>query len=247
MPADVRRAREGNIWAVVPAAGVGRRMQSAIPKQYLDLNARPVLAHSLQRLLGCACVSGLMLAVGEQDEWWPALRQQYFAAPEKPLWQTIGGAERAHSVRNALQALARVEGFDERDWVLVHDAVRPCVRPDDIEKLVEQAGARADGGLLAMPVRDTMKRQRQGEAGAPSRVAQTVDREGLWHALTPQLFPWRVLNQALEQALAQDLAVTDEASAMEFAGYAPRLVEGHEDNIKITRPADLKLAALYLQ
>jgi 2-C-methyl-D-erythritol 4-phosphate cytidylyltransferase len=141
-------------------------------------------------------------------------------------------------VLNALRALEREAAPEDR--VLVHDAARPCLRSEDLVLLMEQA-AGEQGGLLALPVRDTMK-----QADAQGRSEATLDRSRIWHAFTPQLFPLARLRDALERALAAGMAVTDEASAMEWAGYRPRLVEGHPDNIKITRPGDLELAAFYL-
>ncbi len=226
------------IWAVVPAAGIGKRMQSTLPKQYLKLNGTPVLQHSLQHLLDIPRVTGLVVAIRDDDQHWSSIK----LTTDKPVIVVQGGAERCDSVLNALQSLPQQTAFNaEQDWVLVHDAVRPCVRHTDIEGLIDVVGTDPAGGLLAMPVRDTMKRQHNN-----ATVAQTVEREGLWQAQTPQLFPWRVLHQALLDARQNSQLLTDESSAMELAGYAPRLVEGSIDNIKITRAEDLRLAELYL-
>lgn len=228
------------IWAIVPAAGIGRRMQSAIPKQYLPLNGRPVLEHTINALLQNQHVSGLVIALQSTDQYWPEID----IASRKPVLIANGGKERADSVLNALEELYRYEAFNpSADWVMVHDAVRPCLRQEDIDRLVIEVAAEPDGGLLALPVRDTMKRQ---HADVPT-VAETIDRENLWHALTPQYFSAKSLRTALQTALLNAQQITDESSAMELAGYSPRLVQGHEDNIKITRPGDLDLAGLYLQ
>jgi 2-C-methyl-D-erythritol 4-phosphate cytidylyltransferase len=228
-----------NIWAILPAAGIGRRMQSAIPKQYLKLLGRPVIEHSINRLLAVEEVSGLIVALQPDDPYWP----EVVIDSEKPVLLAQGGKERCHSVINALDVLTRTSGYDPATtWALVHDAVRPCVSIDDIRYLIAQAAGTESGGLLAMPVRDTLKRQDDAKC-----VQSTVDRTGLWHALTPQLFSSDRLYRALSSALAEDFLVTDEASAMEHAGYHPLLVQGGEENIKITRPADLRLSALYLQ
>ena len=238
--------RNRTIWAVVPAAGVGKRMQSAIPKQYLPLNGRPVLEHTLNQLLANESIDGLVIALQQDDGYWEDIRIE----TDKPIIRAPGGKERADSVLSALDTLLQQEGFDgdaseqDRLWVMVHDAVRPCVRQEDIVKLAAEVGDDVNGGLLALPVRDTMKRQKM--AATVSCVSETVDRENPWHALTPQYFQAKALKSALESALERKLAITDESSAMEFAGYSPRLVVGHEDNIKITRPADLQLASLYL-
>jgi 2-C-methyl-D-erythritol 4-phosphate cytidylyltransferase len=227
------------IWAVVVAAGIGKRMHAPLPKQYLELNGVPVLQHSLQRLLDNPHVTALVVALREHDPYWPQIRLN----TKKPVLIARGGDERSDSVLSALNSLQQQAEFDPaHDWVLVHDAVRPCVRQADIDRLINTVSDSEAGGLLALAVRDTMKRQH-----ADGTVAQNVDREGLWHALTPQLFPWRLLQRALTQAAQSKRAVTDESSAMEAAGYAPRLVEGSADNIKITRPGDIRLAELYLE
>ncbi|MBE9559483.1 MAG: 2-C-methyl-D-erythritol 4-phosphate cytidylyltransferase [Proteobacteria bacterium] len=227
------------IWAIVPAAGIGKRMQTDMPKQYLSLNNRPVIEYTINALLQNENISGLVIALQADDIYWPDININ----SQKPVLRTTGGKERADSVLNALNELFSVEQFDaDTDWVMVHDAVRPCLRQQDIDKLVLEVGEDGNGGLLALPVRDTMKRQ-----GSRAAVAATVERENLWHALTPQYFSAASLKKALEKAQSDGLAITDESSAMEFAGFSPKLVQGHEDNIKITRPDDLRLASLYLQ
>jgi 2-C-methyl-D-erythritol 4-phosphate cytidylyltransferase len=226
------------IWAIVPAAGIGKRMQSTVPKQYLPLNGRPVLEHTINALLKNKNISGLVIALQEADSGW----SQLDIDSSKPIITAKGGAERADSVLNALDELSRYKGFDSGDWVMVHDAVRPCLRQQDIDKLIAEISD-SNGGLLALPVRDTMKRQH----ATVETVSETVDRDCLWHALTPQYFPAITLQTALQNAIQNDQLITDESSAMELAGFSPRLVQGSEDNIKITRPDDLSLAALYLQ
>jgi len=224
------------IWAIVPAAGVGKRMQSNIPKQYLELNGRPVLEHTVNALLQNDFITGLVIALQHDDGYWSDIK----IASNKPVIRAEGGKERADSVLNALEALVSYQQFTEHDWVMVHDAVRPCLSQIDINNLA--TGVDSDsGGLLALPVRDTMKRQNQNNA-----VEKTIERDKLWHALTPQYFPALRLKAALEHAQANCLTVTDDSSAMELAGYSPTLVTGQEDNIKITRPDDLRLASLYL-
>lgn len=230
--------KDCEIWAVIPAAGIGKRMQSDIPKQYLMLIDRPVIEHAIQRLLAVDQVKGLVVSLQADDPYWPGVRIE----SDKPVLVAAGGKERCHSVMSALDVLSKQPAYKpETTWALVHDAVRPCVSIDDIQKLIDMAAGTEAGGLLAMPVRDTMKRQDDDQ-----RVKQTVDRTGLWHALTPQLFSCDQLSRALDAALAEALLVSDESSAMEQAGHYPRLVQGREDNIKITRPADLRLAELYL-
>jgi len=222
-------------WVVVPAAGVGRRMGGPVPKQYLELQGRRVIDHTIERLLLHPQVDGLYLALGEQDDWWEGT--EFSAHPD--LVRVDGGRERCHSVLNALLALARRAAPE--DWVLVHDAARPCIRRSDIDQLISRLVDHPVGGLLGVPVRDTMKR-----TGAEDDVVQTVERERLWHAYTPQMFRFALLSEALQGALNAGFLVTDEASAVEWAGHRPVMVEGHPDNLKITRPQDLHLAAYYL-
>ncbi|RDH83882.1 MAG: 2-C-methyl-D-erythritol 4-phosphate cytidylyltransferase [endosymbiont of Galathealinum brachiosum] len=227
-------------WAVIPAAGVGKRMQADRPKQYLPLHNKTVIEHTLDRLLSLDEITGVVLSISEGDEYWPELEY----TTDKPLLIARGGKERCDSVLNALSLLNANTDLTKNIWVLVHDAARPCVRPEDIQHLIETASSKDDGGLLALPVRDTMKRSSNNEC---SQVEVTVEREGLWHALTPQMFDLKLLMNALTGAQQKKLSVTDDASAMELAGYHPQLVEAHEDNIKITRAFDLKLAELFLQ
>jgi 2-C-methyl-D-erythritol 4-phosphate cytidylyltransferase len=234
-------------WAIVPAAGSGSRMNSSRPKQYLPLHGKAVIQHTLERL-NLARIQGIIVCVAEDDPYWETLKLPI------SVKRVNGGNERCHSVLNGLQALAQEAAPD--DWVLVHDAARPCVRQADIEKLMTQLAHHPVGGLLAIPVRDTMKRAAQnppaisphpywGETG--KEVIETVNREGLWHALTPQMFRLEALSNALQTVLARQELVTDEAQAMEKQGHRPVLIEGHPDNIKITHPQDLSLAELYLQ
>ena len=226
-----------NIWAVVPAAGAGRRMSTNIPKQYLPLGEKTVLEHTLDTLLACRQLAGVVVALSADDGYWPDLQDCYSS---ERLETVVGGAERCHSVLNGLTHLAGKADAD--DWVLVHDAARPCVRLTDINILINTLSATPHGGLLGVPVADTMK-----QVDGDNRVTATVAREGLWHAYTPQMFRIGRLRVALQHAIDNDLLVTDEASAMELAGYQPQMARGQRDNIKITVPSDLELAAFYLQ
>lgn len=221
-------------WAVIPAAGVGKRMQADRPKQYLKLHGRTVLEHTLSRFLDHPLISGVVVAVSEGDPYWREL-----ALSHSKLFTASGGEERCHSVLNALRVLQPLA--NENDWVLVHDAARPCLRREDLNHLIETLSQHPIGGLLGLPLADTVKR-----TAADDTVLETVPREHLWRALTPQMFRLGELHMALDNALKNDYLVTDDASAMEFAGKAPKMVEGHGDNIKITRPQDLRLAELYL-
>jgi 2-C-methyl-D-erythritol 4-phosphate cytidylyltransferase len=224
-------------WAVVPAAGSGRRMASDIPKQYLPLRGSTVLEYTLNTLFSCEPIEGVVLALTSEDGYWPEIAPRFSG---NNLVCVAGGEERCHSVLNAVHHLNSFA--DRHDWVLVHDAARPCVRVDDVTELIETLADDVCGGLLGVPVADTMKR-----LGSDGRVEGTVDRQALWHAQTPQMFRLGLLQSALEQAIAQDRLVTDEAAAMEMAGYRPCMVRGHADNVKITVPSDLALAEFYLQ
>lgn len=223
-------------WAVVPAAGSGTRMNAQLPKQYLALSGKTVIEHALARLAAHPLISGIMVALAPSDVRWDALR----ITLDKPLLRATGGDERCFSVYNALLKLQAHAQPD--DWVLVHDGARPCLRVADIDRLITELRNHAVGGLLALPVRDTMKR-----SDANGDVTETIDRKGLWHALTPQMFRLGALTDALQRAIDQGILVTDEAAAMERLGHKPRLVEGSSDNIKITRPEDLVVAEFYLR
>ena len=223
-------------WAIVPAAGVGARMNSDTPKQYLPLAGKTVIEHTLNRLAEVTQLSGIVVALSVQDDYWKDIN-----LPEHMQVSVVkGGSERYLSVFNSLQHLAGIT--DLQDWVLVHDAARPCVRSCDIQNLIERVSKHKVGGLLGLPVRDTMKR-----VDAEQQVNNTVDRDSLWHALTPQMFRLGDLMTALQSVIENDSAVTDDASAIELSGSSPLMVEGHADNIKITRPQDLQLAELFLQ
>ena len=219
------------LWLVVPAAGRGRRMGAECPKQYLLLNGQPVLAHTLARLQQAFPTARLCLCLDADDT--------HFDPGWVPFthWQrTPGGAERVDSVRQALAALA--DTARDTDLVLVHDVARPCVRVDDLQRLLASLSQDNVGGLLAAPAADTMKRD-----NGQGRVARTASRRDLWHAQTPQGFRYGLLRQALDAAVASGVEVTDEASAVEALGLAPQLIAGRRDNIKITHPEDLALAA----
>jgi 2-C-methyl-D-erythritol 4-phosphate cytidylyltransferase len=220
-------------WGVVPAAGAGKRMGADIPKQYLEINGKPVLQHTLERLLSVEALATVAVALSREDGYWPELP----FADNPRILVAEGGKERADSV---LSALRRLEGkAHEDDWVLVHDAARACVTRADVEKLIDALRHDPVGGILALPSSDTLKGVENGI------IIDTVDRNRVWRALTPQMFRYGALKQALAEAAELGLTVTDEASALELKGLTPRIVEGRPDNIKITRPEDLALAAFY--
>ncbi|GAD63154.1 2-C-methyl-D-erythritol 4-phosphate cytidylyltransferase [Aquipseudomonas alcaligenes] len=217
-------------WVVIPAAGIGSRMRADRPKQYLQLAGRTILEHTLDCFLDHPRLKGLVLSLAADDPFWPALP----CATDPRIQRVEGGAERADSVLAGLLRLVEL-GAQEGDWVLVHDAARPNLARSDLDRLLAELADDPVGGLLAVPARDTLKR-----IGADGRVAETVDRSLIWQAYTPQMFRFAALHRALADALVAGVAVTDEASALEWVGQAPRLVEGRADNLKITRPEDLE-------
>jgi 2-C-methyl-D-erythritol 4-phosphate cytidylyltransferase len=222
-------------WVVVPAAGAGRRMRADIPKQYLELSGQAVLLHTMKRLASCPGISGLFLGITAGDPYWQELS---FTAPW--LKQVCdGGAERADTVSLVLDDMAGA--VQQTDWVLVHDAARPCITHTDVLQLMKLA-SQQEGGLLGRPISDTVKL-----ADKNNRVRETIPRDGLWRAQTPQMFRYGELRNALQNAKKKGLVITDEASAMEFAGYQPLMVQGRPDNIKITVPGDLQLAETFIK
>lgn len=222
-------------WAVVPAAGRGRRFGGDLPKQYQPLAGRTVIEWAVAPFLDHPAIRGVVIALAADDPHWPRLA---LGAHER-VFTVRGGAERADSVGNALDWLAGRAG--EGDRVLVHDAARPCLGGGDLDRLIRVGAADASGALLAAPVADTLKRD-----DGRGRVRETLARDHVWRALTPQMFPLDELQRALRAPVHGGPAVTDEAMAMELAGFRPRLVAGDPGNIKITGRADLALAARLL-
>jgi len=215
-------------WAIVPAAGRGARFGGERPKQYLYVAGRMVLEHTLRALFAHPDVAGAVVVLAADDGYWPGWRELM----DKPVLTCTGGAERADSVLAGLAALP--DSVEGGDLVLVHDAARPHLHYDDLDTLLEHGRHDPVGAILAAPVRDTLK-----QADAEYRIEATAPRERLWRALTPQLFRRLSLTRALEAARASGARVTDEAMALERRGLRPLLVEGREDNLKITTPADL--------
>jgi 2-C-methyl-D-erythritol 4-phosphate cytidylyltransferase len=222
------------LWCVVPAAGRGTRVGGSVPKQYMPLAGRPLIEHTLERLATHRSITGLLLVLGKDDTHWNGME----SIRGKPVLTAIGGTERSDSVLAGVDALPDEVAAD--DFVLVHDAARPCVRLDDVSRLIERGGV-GDGGLLGAPLRDTLKR-----ADTDGCSEHTEPRELRWRAFTPQMFRRAALMAALREAARRGIAVSDEAMAMELSGFAPRLVEGAEDNIKVTTAADFALAEFLL-
>ena len=224
-----------SITAIVPAAGVGSRMKADRPKQYLTLLGQTVLEHTVTKLLSHPLINQVVIAISDDDPYYSTLA----LANHDQIVRVSGGAERAGSVLSALNYVCQ---NSHSEWVLVHDAARPCFRLDDVSKLIDTATHHEVGAILASPVRDTMKR-----ANDEQDIDHTVERVALWHALTPQMFRAEPLKHALSTALQQNVTITDEASAFEWLGHSPALVAGRADNIKITQPEDLTLAEFYLR
>lgn len=223
--------KNAEIWTVVPAAGRGERFGGNVPKQYLQLRGQPLIVHALQRLLAHPQIAGAVITLADDDAHWPDIRRDF----GKPVLECIGGASRAQSVLAALRQLP--QDVNDDAMVLVHDAARPCLRAEDLDRLIDAARGDAVGALLAAPVRDTLKR-----ADAELRVIATEPREQLWRALTPQAFRRGMLTRALREAEHAGIIVTDESMAIERLGLRPLLVQGADDNLKITVAADLALA-----
>lgn len=222
-------------WALVPAAGSGRRFGGETPKQYLQAAGKTLIEHALDALLSHPQIKGVVVALAPNDVLWPGWTELH----GKPVWTCVGGRERADSVLAALRALPADLAVDE--LLLVHDAARPNLHHEDLSRLIDAATTGPDGAILAAPLRDTLKR-----AGSDASIVTTEPRDALWRAFTPQAFRRGVLERALTQALAEGVTVTDEAMAVERLGRHPRLVEGREDNLKVTTPADLALAEFLL-
>lgn len=240
-------------WAILPAAGIGSRMQADRPKQYLPMTVKgitkTVIEYTLDGLLAYSGIDKIAVIVSPEDSYWKTISSARGYDQDHRILVVAGGSERCYSVLNGLLAVQDAEkssADSTEDWVAVHDVARPCITHSDLDILFSAVEGYSDGGLLAMPVRDTMKRGTISNDPAVSYIDHTVDRDQLWHALTPQMFPLNLLLNNLQQALNEGFEVTDEASAMEFAGAKPKLVSGRSDNLKITRPEDLKLAEFYL-
>lgn len=228
-------------WLVMPAAGAGRRFGAALPKQYASLAGRTVIEWALAPFLDDPRCAACVVAVAADDPWWAEVAVRLTGRGSE-IWVAAGGAERCDSVRNGLARLESVAADD--DWVLVHDAARPCLENADLGVLLETLAADPTGGLLATPCADTLKRTQADAAG--HAVQATVPRESVWRALTPQMFRFGALCRALDAARAAGRRPTDEAQALEWAGARARLIAGSASNLKITTAEDLEIAQLLL-
>ena len=222
-------------WAVIPAAGSGKRMGSGLPKQYLKINNMTMLEHSVSSLLSDPRILGINVVVDLQQ----SLHADLPNLKDPRVSFVQGGAERSDSVLAGLTALLGVA--DKKDWVLVHDAARPCVKPDEISRLIDTVSDSGVGGILAQRITDTVKK-----ANDDGLVNHTIERENLWRALTPQMFSLGLLQDALWSAKTENVPVTDEAAAMERMGHVVQLVSGLSTNVKVTLPSDFEFAESFL-
>lgn len=227
---------KSRLFAIVPAAGTGTRMGGHVPKQYLPLNGRPLLAHTIDKLQSVQAIESIIVAKAAGDIYWSSLA----CAKDARIREAHGGETRAQSVLNALDVLAHEA--KENDWVLVHDAARPCVMASSITALMNAVANDDVGGILASPISDTVKRTDDNQI-----VTETLNRHNLWAAQTPQIFRLGLLRDCLQAAVSSGELITDEACAMEKAGFNIHIVLGRPDNIKITHPGDLALAECILQ
>lgn len=223
-----------SFWAIVPAAGIGSRMDAGIPKQYLKIGELTILEHTLAKLAKVSGIKGIVLVLARDDLYFGELKH----VPANVTTIT-GGCDRADSVLNGLKHLAATGNLS--DWALVHDAARPCVNPAKIELLITSVLHAGRGGILAKPASDTIK-----VANEQDNITETLDRSKLWQAHTPQVFPVGALLEAITQSKDKGLTITDEASAMEQLGVQPLLVRDDSTNIKITEPVDLVIAKALL-
>lgn len=224
-----------DISVIIPAAGKGRRFNSEKAKQYLEIAGRPVLNHTLTCFSGLDAVRQIVLVTARDDQDWQAL----VTNSDHHLVQVEGGKERRDSVLNGLEYLHQ-SGMNEQGWVMVHDAARPCVTTEEITRLIDAVKHHDIGGILGLPVVDTLKEVEDG------CITGTANRERFWRALTPQMFRFGILYKAMKHALDEGIAITDEAMAVEALGCSPLIVRGSEHNLKITYPDDCLIAEHYL-
>jgi len=224
-------------WAVIPAAGIGERVGSNIPKQYLKIAGKTILEHSLAPFVNTSRIAGITIALHPQDAHFTSLDISRSTCDK--IHTVTGGATRAHSVLNALESFeAQIR---EDDFILVHDAARPCLTERDLDQLIDVCLAHEVGGIIGSCVTDTLKHVEN------NNIVNTVDRENIWRAYTPQMFKFGMLQRAIQTALKDGVCITDEASALEYMGYQPCMVEGDVRNIKVTTATDVSLAEIFLQ
>ncbi len=223
-----------SVWAVVAAAGIGSRMNSSTPKQYLSLDGQTIMEYTLTTLLQVADISGIVVGLAEEDTHWHKV-----SIGNNKVFRVTGGAQRSDTVFAGLRYLSHRIATD--DWVLVHDAVRPCITPQAMRAFITRIRSHPIGGIMAVAVNDTLK-----SANAEDNITATIDRQGMWCAQTPQMFRYGLLYNALNRARQEGQTLSDESMAMEYAGYQPLIVPGCADNIKITTEDDIALASAIL-
>ncbi len=230
--------RQHKVWAIIPAGGVGLRMQADQPKQYLFVCGQPIIHHTLSRICASPSIDGVIVGIADTDHWWP----HHSFSHSRMLGVYAAGVERADTVRNGLDYLLEHQGADESDWALVHDAVRPCILQQDIESLVNAAIHNGNGAVLGGGLADTLKIVDEND-----RITDTVPRDRFCRTYTPQIFRIRDLIHGIDQSRSQGVKVTDESMAMEAVGIRPILVRGHPANIKVTVRSDLDLMEVILE
>ena len=228
--------KSNKYWVVIPAAGIGKRMGDDIPKQYISVCGKTVIEHTIDNFISRNEIENICISISESDNYWPTLP----ISKNEKIITTVGGDERYESVYNGLRAIQ--DKATENDWVLVHDAVRPCLKKSIIDRLITDISSHDVGGILALPCSETMKRVNNS-----NEVEETINRQTAWRAQTPQMFKYKKLLLAIEKVINEDIFITDEAMAMELSNHKPIVILGDENNIKITHKTDLKYLELFLE
>ena len=228
--------KSNKYWVVIPAAGIGKRMGDDIPKQYISVCGKTVIEHTIDNFIDRNEIENICISISESDNYWPTLP----ISKNEKIITTVGGNERYESVYNGLRAIQ--DKATENDWVLVHDAVRPCLKKSIIDRLITDISSHDVGGILALPCSETMKRVNNS-----NEVEETINRQTAWRAQTPQMFKYKKLLLAIEKVINEDIFITDEAMAMELSNHKPVVILGDENNIKITHKTDLKYLELFLE
>ncbi|MAS84166.1 MAG: 2-C-methyl-D-erythritol 4-phosphate cytidylyltransferase [Legionellales bacterium] len=230
-------SNNNRLWVVIPAAGIGKRMGVDIPKQYITVCDKAIIEHTVEKFTSRNDLQGILVALSNSDQHWSTLE----LSENNKITTVTGGEERYKSVYNALCSLKNKAGDD--DWILVHDAVRPCITTSEIDQFIADLDhLNGIGGILALPCFETMKK-----ANTNHEIEETIDRKFIWHAQTPQMFRYKKLFLAIEKIMNENIFITDEAMAMELAGYKPVLIQGTHSNIKITDQNDLKYLESFLR
>ena len=230
-------SNNNRLWVVIPAAGIGKRMGVDIPKQYITVCDKAIIEHTVEKFTSRNDLQGILVALSNSDQHWPTLE----LSKNNKITTVTGGEERYKSVYNALCSLKNKA--DDDDWILVHDAVRPCITTSEIDQFIADLDhLNGIGGILALPCFETMKK-----ANTNHEIEETIDRKFIWHAQTPQMFRYKKLFLAIEKIMNENIFITDEAMAMELAGYKPILIQGTHSNIKITDQNDLKYLESFLR